>query len=74
MERESEKIRGNEDELEQLKNHADEMKQKRLDCFKMCFRIKVVDSIDFHTDSQSTAHKQVIISFVMTGQDMYEEL
>ena len=40
----------------------------------MCFRIKVVDSIDFHTDSQSTAHKQVIISFVMTGQDMYEEL
>jgi hypothetical protein len=53
----------------------EEMKQKKFDCFKMCFRVKVADAIDYLTTSTVPARsKQVIISFVMTNPEMYEEI
>ena len=37
------------EKVDHIKAIADDVKLKRLDCFKMCFRVKIVDSIDYHT-------------------------
>ncbi len=43
----------------------------------MCFRIKIADAIDFHIGHESSkpVHpKQVVVSFIMTNQTMYEQI
>jgi hypothetical protein len=60
---------------EVMRGQIDELKSKKIDCFKMCFRVKVADAIDFLTTGNVPPRsKQVIISFVMTNPEMYEEI
>lgn len=55
-----------------MRGQIEELKQKKIDCFKMCFRVKVADAIDFMTTGTvAPRSKQVIISFVMTNPEMY---
>lgn len=58
-----------------MRGQIEELKQKKIDCFKMCFRVKVADAIDFMTTGTvAPRSKQVIISFVMTNPEMYQEI
>ena len=73
---------------EQMRANLEEMKRKKVDCFKMCFRIKVRDAIEYATavdkdnlNLSSSQERQgpsfdrsYIISFIMTGPQMYEAI
>jgi hypothetical protein len=39
-------------ETEAMKEKMDDMKRDKLDCFKLCFRIKVTDAIYFEKIKQ----------------------
>ena len=75
---------------EQIRINLEELKRTKVDCFKMCFRIKVSDAIEYATimasnnpakspqktqgAASSIFEQSYILSFVMTNPVMYEAM
>jgi len=67
---------------EELKSKLEEMKRAKIDCFKMCFRIKVVDAVGFALEPKEEVKgetgkdfpRQIVVSFIMTNIALYESI
>ena len=57
-------------ETEKLRLDLEEMRRIKVDCFKMCFRIKVRDALGWATNDQqgiSLFEPAYVVSFVITN-------
>jgi len=51
------------------------MRRTKLDCFRMCFRVKVVDALPYvkgTNGERSPFERQTVISFINTTKSMYD--